>query len=104
MPLEEYLKQSGKTADELEKEERRIIEEDIKTSLVIQAIRTKESLAPEEKEVQINIAQLKLRYPDRDEVTLRRMAGALILQEKLFTLLEGAKQKEGEEDTTKEAE
>ncbi len=89
MPLEEYLKQSGKTVEELEKEERRIIEEDIKTSLVIQAIRTKEELAPEERDIQVNIAQLKLRYPDRDEETLRRTAGALLLQEKLFALLEG---------------
>lgn len=94
LPFEEYLKQSGKTAEEVDKEERRIIEDDIKTSIVIQAIRTKEQLAPEEREVQINIAQLKLRYPDRDEATLRRTAQALVLQEKLFALLEGAKKEE----------
>jgi FKBP-type peptidyl-prolyl cis-trans isomerase (trigger factor) len=98
LPLEEYLKQSGKTVEELEKEERRIIEEDVKTSLVIQAIRTKEQLAPEERDIQLNIAQLKLRYPDRDEETLRRTAGALILQEKLFALLEGTKEKEDAEE------
>ncbi len=103
LPLEEYLKQSGKTAEELEKEERRIIEEDIKTSLAIQAIRTKEQLAPEEREVQINIAQLKLRYPDRDEATLRRTAGALILQEKLFALLEGEEKTATGEEDAKEA-
>jgi FKBP-type peptidyl-prolyl cis-trans isomerase (trigger factor) len=96
LPLEEYLKQSGKTAEDLEKEERGIIEEDIKTSLVIQAIRTKEQLTPAERDIQLNIAQLKLRYPDRDEETLRRTAGALLLQEKLFAVLEGTEEKETE--------
>jgi FKBP-type peptidyl-prolyl cis-trans isomerase (trigger factor) len=97
LALEEYLKQSGKTAEELEKDERRIIEEDIKTSLVIQAIRTKEQLAPEERDIQLNIAELKLRYPERDEATLRRTAGALMLQEKLFALLEGTKENKTDE-------
>lgn len=98
MSLEDYVKHSGKTAEALEHDERRIIEEDIKTSLVIQAIRKKEDLAPEEREVQIHIAQLKTRYPDRDEETLRRTAAALVLQEKLFTLLEGTdSRKEGSE-------
>jgi FKBP-type peptidyl-prolyl cis-trans isomerase (trigger factor) len=97
LPLEEYLKQSGKTVEELEKDERRIIEEDIKTSLVIQAIRTKEQLAPEERDIQLNIAELKLRYPERDEATLRRTAGALMLQEKLFALLEGTKENKTDE-------
>ncbi len=103
MPLEAYLKESGKTAEAMEKEEREIIENDIKTSLVIQAIRTKENLAPEEREVQIQIAQLKLRYPDRDEATLRRTAQALVLQEKLFALLEGTPSAKGEEETAPEA-
>ncbi len=102
LPLEEYLKQSGKTVEELEKDERRIIEEDIKTSLVIQAIRTKEQLAPEERDIQLNIAELKLRYPERDEATLRRTAGALLLQEKLFALLEGTKEKEPEKEPAAE--
>lgn len=103
LPFEEYLKQSGKTAEEVDKEERRIIEDDIKTSIVIQAIRTKEQLAPEEREIQINIAQLKLRYPDRDETTLRRTAQALVLQEKLFALLEGnTKKDDGEAAKKKE--
>jgi FKBP-type peptidyl-prolyl cis-trans isomerase (trigger factor) len=89
LSLEEYLKTTGKTAEVLEKEERALIEEDIKTSLVIQEIRKKEELAPSERDIQVAIAHLKMRYPDRDEDALRRTAEAMMLQEKLFAILEG---------------
>ncbi len=100
LSLDEYLKQTGKTAETLEKEERALIEEDIKTSLVIQEIRKKEDLAPAERDVQIAIARLKLRYPDREENVLRRSAEAMVLQEKLFALLEG--QDEAKNEKTEE--
>ncbi len=90
LSMEEYLKQMKKTAEDLEKEERGLIEEDIKTSLVIRAIKEKEALDPSEREVQIGIARLKLRYPERDEPSLRRTAEAQLIQEKLFAMLEGA--------------
>ncbi len=89
LSLEEYLKQMKKTAEDLEKEERELIEEDIKTSLVIRTIKDKEALDPSEREVQIGIARLKLRHPEREEQSLRRTAEAQIIQEKLFAMLEG---------------
>ena len=89
LSLEEYLKTTGKTAEVLEKEERALIEEDIKTSLVIQEIRKKEELSPSERDIQVAIAHLKMRYPDRDDDALRRTAEAMMLQEKLFAILEG---------------
>jgi FKBP-type peptidyl-prolyl cis-trans isomerase (trigger factor) len=96
LSLEEYLKTTGKTAEVLEKEERALIEEDVKTTLVIREIRKKESITPSERDVQIAIANLKMHHPERDEATLRRTAEAMVLQEKLFVLLEGTV------DTTKE--
>jgi FKBP-type peptidyl-prolyl cis-trans isomerase (trigger factor) len=105
LSLEEYLKTTGKTAEVLEKEERALIEEDIKTSLVIQEIRKKEELAPESREVQIAIARMKLRYPERSEDDLHRTAEAMVLQEKLFALLEGTNaDAKKEESETKEKE
>jgi FKBP-type peptidyl-prolyl cis-trans isomerase (trigger factor) len=89
LSLDEYLKTTGKTAEVLEKEERALIEEDVKTTLVIREIRKKESITPSERDVQIAIANLKMHHPDRDEDTLRRTAEAMVLQEKLFVLLEG---------------
>ncbi|MDR3581766.1 MAG: trigger factor [Candidatus Pacebacteria bacterium] len=97
LSLEEYLKTTGKTAEALDKEERALIEEDIKTSLVIQEIRKKEELAPSERDIQIAIAHLKMRYPERDEVSLRRTAEAMGLQEQLFAMLEEGKKEEREE-------
>ncbi len=95
LSMEEYLKQTKKTAEELSKEERALIEEDIKTSLVIRAIREHEpSVEPSERDIQLGIARLKLRYPDRDEASLRRSAEAGAVQEKLFAILEGAQEKE----------
>jgi FKBP-type peptidyl-prolyl cis-trans isomerase (trigger factor) len=105
LSLDEYLKTTGKTAEVLEKEERALIEEDIKTSLVIQEIRKKEELAPESREVQIAIARMKLRYPERSEDDLHRTAEAMVLQEKLFAMLEGTDaETKKEEDETKEKE
>lgn len=93
LSMEEYLKRTKKTAEELEKEERALIEEDIKTSLVIREIKEKESLEPSEREIQIGVAHLKLRHPERDEASLRRSAEAQAIQEKLFAMLEGGDRK-----------
>ena len=94
LSLEEYLKQSGKTAEQLDKEERALIENDLATSLTIQAVRHKENITADERDVQILIMQLKARYPERTDSELRRTAEALILQEKVFAMLEGLPEKE----------
>ena len=87
LKLEDYLKQSGKTEKELEADERKLITERIKTSLVFREIQKVEAIEPSEKEIQTNIAYLKLRYKDRSEAWLRETAEALIIQEKIFALL-----------------
>jgi FKBP-type peptidyl-prolyl cis-trans isomerase (trigger factor) len=89
LSLEEYLKQTGKTAEILEKEERTLIEDDLRMSMVIQQIRKKENITADDRETHILIAQLKLRYPERTEEALHRTAEAMIIQNKLFALLEG---------------
>lgn len=87
LTLEDYLKQTNKAEKDLEKEERALIIERIKTSMVFREIQKKENIEPSEKEIQTNIAYLKLRYPDRDEPWLRQTAEALLIQEKIFALL-----------------
>ena len=93
LTLEAYLKQVKKTEEELEKEERVLIEDQIKMSLVFAEMRKQENIKPEEKEVQIAIAELKHRYPDRSEASLRESAEATIVQKKVFDLLEGTEDK-----------
>lgn len=89
LTLDEYLKQIGKTAEQLEKDERALIEEDLRMNMVVQAIRKKEGLTADDREIHILIAQLKSRYPERTEAELHRTAEAMIVQNKLFALLEG---------------
>jgi FKBP-type peptidyl-prolyl cis-trans isomerase (trigger factor) len=90
LSLEEYLKQVGKTAEQLEKDERALIEEDLRMSMVVQEIRKKENLGADDRDIHSLMAQLKLRYPERKEEELHRTAEAMIVQNKLFALLEGA--------------
>jgi FKBP-type peptidyl-prolyl cis-trans isomerase (trigger factor) len=90
LSLEAYLKQVGKTAEQLEKDERVLIEEDLRMSMVVQEIRKKENLSADDRDIHSLMAQLKLRYPERKEEELHRTAEAMIIQNKLFALLEGA--------------
>jgi FKBP-type peptidyl-prolyl cis-trans isomerase (trigger factor) len=87
LSLADYLKATNKTEAQLEKEERGLIEERMKTSMVFREIQKAENVTAPEKEIQTNIAYLKLRYPDRSEAWLRESAEALIIQEKIFALL-----------------
>jgi FKBP-type peptidyl-prolyl cis-trans isomerase (trigger factor) len=90
LSLEEYLKQIGKTAEQLEKDERALIEEDLRMSMVVQDMRKKENLSADDRDIHSLMAQLKLRYPERKEEELHRTAEAMIIQNKLFALLEDA--------------
>jgi FKBP-type peptidyl-prolyl cis-trans isomerase (trigger factor) len=78
LSLGEYLKQIGKTAEQLEKDERTLIEEDLRMSMVVQEIRKKENLGADDRDI-----------PERAEQELHRTAEAMIIQNKLFALLEG---------------
>jgi FKBP-type peptidyl-prolyl cis-trans isomerase (trigger factor) len=95
LKLDDYLKQIKKSAEDLEKEERAMIATRIKTSVVFRAIQQAEKIEPSEREVQTNIAYLKMQYKDRSEAWLRETAEALIIQEKIFALL-GLSMKEDE--------
>jgi len=90
LSLEEYLKQMGKTAEQLEKDERALIEDDLRMSLVVQQVRKKEEITADDRDIHILMTQLKVRYPERKEPELHRTAEAMIIQNKLFALLEGA--------------
>ncbi len=89
--VEEYLKQTKKTAEEMEKEDRKMIESRLKGTLILQAIRKKENISAEPKEIEEEASLLKQYYPDRDGAALARSAEAVIIQRKLFAVLEGEK-------------
>jgi len=87
--LENYLKEIKKTAEEFEKEESAAIEQQIKTQFVLAEIRDKEKLTASDAEIHANEEFLKMRYPDKDHEYLHRMSEALIIQKRLFDMLEG---------------
>jgi len=63
LSLEEYLKQMGKTAEQLEKDERALIEDDLRMSLVVQEVRKQENITADDRDIHMLMAQLKVRYP-----------------------------------------
>jgi FKBP-type peptidyl-prolyl cis-trans isomerase (trigger factor) len=89
LSLEAYLKQVGKTAEALEKDERTLIEDDLRMSLVVQEVRKQEGITADDRDIHTLMAQLKVRYPERKEQELHRTAEAMIIQNKLFAILEG---------------
>lgn len=97
MSLEEYLKEIKKTEKEFEQEERKLIEDRIKMSLILGEIRKKENIEANETEIRKYMPSLKMRYPNRSEDDLRQTTEAYIIQEKLFELLEGKEKKEEKE-------
>ena len=89
LSLEEYLKQVSKTAEQLEKDERTLIEDDLRMSMTVQQIRKQENIVADDRDIHILMAQLKVRYPERKDEELHRTAEAMIVQNKLFAILEG---------------
>jgi trigger factor len=86
--LEKYLVEMKKSAKDLETEDHAAIERELKTSLIFQAIRDKEGIKADEREIAANVAFLKRRYPNQDATSFRRTAEAYIIQEKIFKIFE----------------
>ena len=89
LTLENYLKEINKTAEEFGKEERATIEQHIKTQFILSEIRNKEGISAGHDEIHANEEFLKMRYPDKDHDYLHKMSEALIIQKKLFDVVEG---------------
>jgi FKBP-type peptidyl-prolyl cis-trans isomerase (trigger factor) len=90
--FEDYLKQAGKTKEVFEKEERALLEEQLKTNIVFAEMRKKEAIAPERKAVEMMMSRLARRYPEESESSLQRTAEAMAIEEAMFALLENPTQ------------
>ncbi len=89
LSFDKYLKESGKTAESLAKEEAAFIEEQLKSQFVINRIQSTEGIVATDQEIAMNAEFLKFRHPDRSESYLHNMAETMILNRKTFDLLEG---------------
>lgn len=89
---ENYLKKTNKTADALAKEESKLVGEQIKVRLLLREIQKAEKLEADETEIHSRAERLKARYPDQEHHYLHHVAEAMILNEKVFEILEGKTQ------------
>jgi FKBP-type peptidyl-prolyl cis-trans isomerase (trigger factor) len=89
--FESYLKDSGKTAEVMAKEERTFIEEQLRSQFVVGEIQRVENVVASQQEIEMNAEFLKFRYPDRSDDFLKNMAESIIIDRKTFDILEGKK-------------
>jgi trigger factor len=86
--VEDYLKQIGKTEEELRKEWRPDAEKRAKLQMIIHAIVEKEDLKPTEEEIQKDVTQITSMYKEADEARARIYVEQMLENEKVFKFLE----------------
>ncbi|HSE56682.1 MAG TPA: trigger factor [Candidatus Paceibacterota bacterium] len=86
--FEDYLKQVGKTKEDLEKEFLPDAERRAKFQLVLDAIANKENLKPEAEVVEQETQKLMTMYPGADEARTRAYAQMVLTNEKVLSFLE----------------
>ena len=89
MKLEDYLKQIGKTLDDLRNEWRTDAEKRAKLQLILNEISKREVIIPDLNKVEMEIKHLKEHYPEADMDAMRSYVVAQMVNEKVFEFLEG---------------
>lgn len=97
LELDGYLKQVGKTMEDLRKEWRTDAEKRAKLQLVFNEIADKEGIRPDSERLNMEVAHVKEHYPDANEDSVRVFVSTQMINEKVFELLEG---KEGGSKST----
>src|SRR5690606_15951422 len=90
MDFEEYLTTLKKTEDDLKKEWHTDAEKRAKMNVILPAIARKESLKPDQKEIDHEIKHLKEHYKEKDidETRARIYVAHVLTNEKVFQFLE----------------
>lgn len=89
--LEEYLKQTGKSIDDLKKEWRADAEKRAGTQLVLNKIATEEKLEADKKRVDEEVERVVKMYKDADPLRARVYIESLMVNEEVFKFLEEMK-------------
>ena len=87
--MAELLKQTGKTEEEVAKDEREYVERQLRTRFILEAIAEKEKLEPDPAEVEQNLTALRERHPEVNETYARNYVTALLRNEKVIRLISG---------------
>jgi len=86
--FEDYLKQIGKTDEDLRKEFHADAEKRAKLQMIIHTISEKESLKPTEEEIEKDVTQITTMYKDADPIRARAYVEQMLENEKVFKFLE----------------
>ena len=86
--MDEYLKQIGKTEDDMKKEWRPEAEKRAKLELIVHNISEKENLKPSKEEVEKEVTQITEMYKDADPVRAQAYVEQMLTNEKVFQFLE----------------
>lgn len=86
--FEDYLKQIGKTEEDLRKEWRGDAEKRAKLQMIIHTISEKENLKPTEEEIEKDVTQITTMYKDADPARARAYVEQMLENEKVFHFLE----------------
>ncbi|RJQ28742.1 hypothetical protein C4565_03220 [Candidatus Parcubacteria bacterium] len=91
MKLEDYFKNIKKTEEEFVAAKRASIEEQLKTKFILQEIAKKESIVPDPEQVEAEIKQAMLHYPNLSPEDFRSYIVETLTNEKTLRWLEEAK-------------
>jgi len=88
LKLEDYLKQIGKTEEDLRSEWKVDAEKRAKLQIIIHTISEKEKLAPTEEEIIADVTKITEMYKDADPARARAYVEQMLENEKVFHFLE----------------
>ena len=88
MSFDEYLKEIKKTTDELKEEWKVDAEKRAKMNLILPKIAREEKIKAEEKEIELEIENLKKHHPDIDENVAKVYVTNVLTNQKVFELLD----------------
>lgn len=90
LTLDAYIKATGKTKEEMQKEWRPDAEKRAKVQLIASKIAEKEKLHPEKSEIEKEGKMLREQYPDASEDRINSYIEMLLTNENVFKFLESA--------------
>jgi trigger factor len=88
LKFEDYLKQVGKTEEDLKKEWHADGEKRAKLQVIVHAISEKENLKPAEEEIKKEVENITKMYKDADPVRAQAYIEQMLTNEKVFAFLE----------------
>ena len=95
--IEKFLERTKKTAEGVDQDHKEYIEKSLKTRFILSELLRAEKITADPGEVEKEAMVIRNYRPDMDEEKSRAYAESMILNEKLFAMLEGHEQERREE-------